>query len=265
MQLSNYQAELFETLKGVENISLQDQVTILGSDTREAQVRLAVYQNNYAHSLTEALKATYPVILRLIGEDLFTALALDYVKQSPPTTASLLEYGEDFINHVVSHPACKELHYLVDVGQIEWCYLQCFHGPDLQSINMHHLLAHDEDDLAQLSFSWHPNCYLLSSDYPSLTIWEANLEEEVEEINLSEAEPSRLLLYRNDELQVVPMQLHPFAYNFCQSLADGQTISMAWQTIQAQLDTPLPEEELYQLLSFLLQLPVFTDITLNRG
>ena len=266
MDLRTYQSTLIEVLQGGPSAELQHQLAVTDPVSQsESATRMAVYQNNYAHSLTEALKATFPVMLRLIGDGLFSTVAIKYVKLNPPVSASLLNYGESFIDFLAKQPACKDLHYLEDVGHIEWLYLQCFHGDNIDCINMNHLLEEDENALPSVSFDWHPNCYLLSSDYPALTIWESNLDDEVTELDLSDVEPTRLLMYRDQALNVVPMQLHPIAYLFCDELQHGKTIASAWDNLQGQLDDPLPEEELYQLLAFLLQLPIFTGLTINRG
>lgn len=192
-------------------------------------------------------------------------MAIDYVKSTPPEKASLLTYGKSFIDFLAEHPQCGSLPYLADIARIEWLYIQCFYGPDDEPINMNHLLEVDEDQLAQVTFTQHPNCYLLNSEYPVLEIWQANLEDEVQAIDLDECEPSQLLMYRDEDLNVVPVHLQPLAYEFIQLLFGQYSIESAWQLLLRRTNNTLEEDELYALLSYFLQLPTFTNLTVNRG
>lgn len=260
--VSNYQQLLLEHILGKSSDEqLLSQIGARSSDTdRERQLRLAVYRNNYRQSLIEALESTYPVILRLIGSELFRAIASEYVDDRPPANASLLYYGDAFPDHLEQHSSCQQLPYLADVARIEWHYIQCFHGPDSDVITMHDLLAIDEDLLAQVQFVMHPSCRLLDSAFPSLDIWQANLETEVPELCLDELNPSNILLYRDDNLQVVPVHLSVEAYLFLLGLFRGLTIESTWQQLQAS-QNPTPDESvLYELLSYFLSLPIFTRL-----
>lgn len=55
--------------------------------------RFAVYRNNVVVSLIDALAATFPVTLELVGEEFFRAMAGVFVRAVPPTSALLAEYG----------------------------------------------------------------------------------------------------------------------------------------------------------------------------
>lgn len=70
-----------------------------GSDP---SVRYAVYRNNVANSLIDALADTFPVVEQLVGTDFFRAMAHCYVRQSPPVSRLLVRYGENFPNFVAS-------------------------------------------------------------------------------------------------------------------------------------------------------------------
>lgn len=263
--LANYQEQFISSLVSQPSADLLAQVAT-HSDTAsdEAALRMAVYQNNYAHSLREALKDSYPVVLRLIGVDFFHALAMEFIQSNPPQQASLQSYGLGFIKFISDHEQCQQLPFLADIAQIEYLYIQCFHGPEQEAINLNHLIAEREDDLPNVVFGAHPNVYLVSSDYPSLDIWYANLEDEVTEINLDECVPSRILIYRNDELQVETVQLNDMAYTFCDKLVAGQSISEAWQNLQTALDSSLDDDDLNGMLTYFLGLGVFTSLSIKQ-
>ena len=260
--LAKYQTDFFTSL--VEYPSEQLLNDIDAATAEEAAIRMAVYQNNYAHGMVQVLKDAYPVILRLVGDAFFSGLALEYAKAQPPQQATMQNYGADFPGYLAEHPACQELPFLSDVATIEYCYIQCFHGPEEASINLNHLLAEDEEQLVNVQFTQHPNSYLLASDYPALDIWYANLDDEVEELDLTTLSPSRVLIYRNAELQVETVQLNDLAFQFCRLLTEGHTIASAWETLQSMTSEPLAEDDLNGMLTYFLGLGVFSGLTIKQ-
>ena len=263
--LANYQEQFFSSLVNEPAEELLSQIACHSDDqASEAALRMAVYQNNYAHSLREALKDSYPVVLRLVGDDFFHALAMEFIQNQPPLKASLQTYGLDFIQFILEHPQCEPLPFLADIAQIEYLYIQCFHAPEHEAINLNHLIAEEENDLPNVQFVAHPNVYLIASDYPALDIWYANLEEEVAEINLDECVASRILVYRNDELQVETVQLNDLAYQFCLNLIAGQTISEAWENLLSSTSQPLEDDDLNGMLTYFLGLGIFTGLSIKQ-
>ena len=61
-----------------------------------AAQRLQIHRNNCRISLTEALKANYPVINRLVGEAFFEAMAAAFISACPPREPRLSAYGAAF-------------------------------------------------------------------------------------------------------------------------------------------------------------------------
>lgn len=262
LTLDKYQAELFDYILGNDNPEIANEIASLTGSQDEIQRRLHVYRNNYFHSMSESLSDSFPVLKRLLGDDLFKALARDYAKQSPPDSASLLQYGYGFLDFIASHPACEGLDFLEDVGHIEWLYIQCFHGPNADHINLYDLLEVDESHLPQVSFTAHPNLHLFHSEYPALDIWQANLEEEVPELNLNSLPATYLMMYR-DSHDVIPMQLKPLAFHFVLALTRGLSIQDAWQQAQKDTEQEADDDEVSDLLAFIMQLPVFQTLQIN--
>jgi hypothetical protein len=74
--------------------------------------RFTVYRNNVFASLAEVLRARYPAVERLTGEDFFAAAAHVFVSEHT-VIARLLEYGEGFAafsppsNRPANCPTCR--------------------------------------------------------------------------------------------------------------------------------------------------------------
>src|SRR5262249_45618575 len=63
------------------------------ADGLEAPARLAVYRHHVFTSLTAALEATYPLVVRLVDARFFRFAANRYIRMHPPTSPCLFEYG----------------------------------------------------------------------------------------------------------------------------------------------------------------------------
>jgi len=257
---AEYQHKFIAQLLEQDDPSFLAQLHSHGSDHKlESAQRMSVYRNNVIHSLSQAISDSYPVVLRLIGADLFNALAIEYVRKSLPSEASLLNYAADFADFLADHPSCQTLPFLADVARIEYLYIQCFHGSDATAITMSDLFNLEQDKLPQVIFKKHPNVFLFNTDQPALEIWTENLKDEVERIDLSIANQTYLLLYR-EQYQVVPMQLTASCFYFCQALMLGLCIEDAWNQAVKNSPEELADDEIYDLLGFLLQRPLFTQL-----
>jgi hypothetical protein len=69
---------------------------IRSSDGADPERRFAVYRNNVVVGLVRALEARFPVVLRLVGEEFFRAMAQVYVTHDPPRSPILFRYGSTF-------------------------------------------------------------------------------------------------------------------------------------------------------------------------
>ena len=67
------------------------------------------------------------------------------------------------------------------------------------------------------------------------------------------------MMYR-EEQQVVPMQLTPLAYYFLAALTEGKTIAAAWIEAQKMANQTADDDEVSDLLAFLIQKPVFSAL-----
>ncbi|MBU1803547.1 MAG: DNA-binding domain-containing protein, partial [Gammaproteobacteria bacterium] len=59
------------------------------------QPGFAVYRNTLAKGCVDALRANFPAVERLVGEEWFAAAATLYARAMPPRSGPLLEYGEN--------------------------------------------------------------------------------------------------------------------------------------------------------------------------
>lgn len=104
---------------------------------------LAAYQNNYRTQLVNVLRASYPQLRALLGEEAFLDLAIHYIQHRPPSSWTLDAYGADLGDNLHTlyprHPELQELAW------IEWTLSDVFVAPDSAALDADGLAAIDWD------------------------------------------------------------------------------------------------------------------------
>lgn len=144
---------------------------LMALEASEVERRFAVYRNNVAVSLTEALAARFPVIRRLVGEAFFTPFARLYAETDRPRSPVLAEWGEGFAAFLAGFPALSAYPYLADVARIEFARGRAFHAADAAPVDPAVLAAVDP---GRVTLTLHPSLRLLSLAYPAVSIWARN-------------------------------------------------------------------------------------------
>ena len=151
--------------------------------------RYNVYRNNVTVSLIAALVAVFPAVQRLTGVEFFRAMARSYIRESPPHSPLLFEYGRDFPSFIERYEYAQDMPWLPDTARIERAWLDAYHAADADPLPPGHLASVPPDRLADVTFTVHPATRLVGSRYAALTIFAANRSAEpVVEINAAEGE-----------------------------------------------------------------------------
>ena len=192
--------------------------------------RLQVYRNNVFANLTDALRAVYPVIHRLGGEDFFRLTAREYIHDHPSTSGNLHEFGDRFAEFMQSFPGAAGLLYLPDVARLEWAYHLVFHAAEEGPLDPACLAAIPRERWCNLKFKLNPASCLLVSEYPILRIWQVNQTSHAGDrcVDLHEGGVRVLVIRRQLEVELRPLALGE--YTLLQALANGQDLSRALAT-----------------------------------
>lgn len=194
-----------------------------GSDVGE---RFAVYRNNVAVGLVEALRASFPVVDRLVGRDFFTAMARLHALQSPPRSPVLLEYGAEFAEFVAGFEPAAVLPYLADVARLEWLWLETYHAADATALPAEGLHSVPLAQLPFLRLDLHPSVRLACLEHPVLAVWQAHQPEgKPEPVELGDG-PENLLFVRADT-EVTVAAIPAAAMRFLEAVRAGGTIVAA--------------------------------------
>jgi Putative DNA-binding domain len=225
-------------------------------DGLTAHGRLAIYRHHVFATLTDALKATFPVVCRLVDERFFGYAADRYIRWQPPTGACLFEYGESFPDFLATFSPCAELPYLPDVARLEWAMHMAEHAVDVRGLDIDVLSRLDPTDAACLRFGFDPSLTLLQSAWPIDDIWRANQDAAVPRVSLHGG--GRRLEVRRRGEDVVCRRLEPAPWIFRSALVRGRTLEEA-ATVALALD---PDFDLAGAVRVLLTEGLLTDVAL---
>ena len=137
----------------------------------EVERRFAVYRNNVAVSLTEALAQRFPVIQRLVGEAFFAAMARHYAEAHRPKSPILLEWGDSFPAFLAGFPPLSDYPYMADVARIEYARGVAFHAADARPAGTESFVGVNP---SQVRLRLHPSVQVLRSEHPAVSIWQRN-------------------------------------------------------------------------------------------
>lgn len=196
--------------------------------------RLAVYRNNVLHNYHEALRAVYPVVERLVGEEFFAQAARRYALSSPSLSGDIQDYGRSFPEFLAALPGAAELSYLPDTARLEWLAHETFHAAEHPPLDPSALAAVPAERYPELRFTLHPSCRLIASPWPVQRIWEVNQPgypgDESVDLGVGGV---RLLVWRPGfQVEMVPLPAGQYA--LLAALAAGQTLSAACDAALAQ-------------------------------
>lgn len=144
---------------------------LLAADPEE---RFAVYRNNVVSGLGRALAAGFPAVEAIVGAEFFAAMAAIFVRQSPPASPVLLDYGAALPDFLRDFAPAAELPYLADVARLELAHTRAFHAADAQSLSPDTLGRLAADRIGSLCVTLHPSLQILRAAYPAATIWAMN-------------------------------------------------------------------------------------------
>lgn len=93
---------------------------------------LAAYQNNYRTQLVNVLRASYPQLRTLLGDDAFLELAIHHIEHRPPSSWTLDAYGADLAASLLAlYPRNPDLQ---ELAWIEWTLSEVFVAADATAL-----------------------------------------------------------------------------------------------------------------------------------
>lgn len=163
------------------------------SDHFSAEQRLQIYRNNFIISLVDVLKAAYPLVDALVGDECFTQLARQHALVSPPNSGDVTSYGLGFSQTFYQFPAVIEAApYLPDTAEFEWCcdaanpLLGKAYPEKIQPLAA--LAQVSEEQHPKLSFILNNQIVLFHSEFALYTLRQTIKSEQLDALNINQPE-----------------------------------------------------------------------------
>jgi len=200
---------------------------------------MGIYQGSSIANIIQALKLTYPVIEKLVGENFFRASCKKFISAHWPKSANMDDYGEEFADFLAGFEPAKQLTYLNDVAQLEWLFHLSSLASDSSPTDWARLSTGEADDALQVKLLLAPSVKLISSVFPIDTIWQMNQPNSAankdisKEIDLTQNvdKQTSLIVFRNGlKTEIMAVTVGEFAllssFNQQQSLANAIEMSI---------------------------------------
>jgi hypothetical protein len=206
------------------------------------RIRIEVYENNVREGSRKALANAYPVIERLVGNECFRGLAMQYPRIHPSRSGDLQHFGADFPKFLDDLYSATGYCYLPDVARLEWAIESALVTRQPATLSIDELARYDPAEHDQLELEIAAEISLIQSPYPVLEIWKSNRAGDLREIDLGRGSCRIAICRNNDEIE-----LHALSENAWQLALQFRRGSSLIESIEA-IDY-LPEFDLGQSLN----------------
>lgn len=230
---------------------------VTGPHGKGADKRYNVYRNNVTVSLIDALAATFPAVQRITGTEFFRAMARFHIRETPPSSPLLFEYGRDFADFIDRYEYAQSMPWLGDVARLERAWLDAYHSADCEVLAAEKLAGVPPERLAELCFKAHPATRVLRSSYPAVTVFAANRNPGP--VTRVDNVPEDALITRPSS-DVIVRLLRPGGRAFLQCLVEGLTLGAA---VAAAFDSN-PSFDLPAMISEMIAAGAFSDCEMEN-
>lgn len=193
---------------------------------------LGIYRNNTDWQFRHALACSFPVLCRRVGDDFFRQLAFHYRKHFPSRSGDLHWVGLEFPRFLAEHLAGGDYAWLADLAALEWAREEASVAEELPALDVTSLAGFAPGELEGLTFRLQPSLKLGGSDYPVLSVWQANQMENAPPVDQSLGSERYLIHSRGESVMVAALTRAWFS--FLQALQNGQPLGNAMEA--ASLD-----------------------------
>ena len=191
----------------VDNDDTQGAIALIDATQDIASARVAIYRNNILSNARNALAASFPIVVKIVGAEFFGTLARAYCASHPSSSGDLNEFGEQFAEFIDSFAHTQALPYLADVARVEWLTHRARYAADHPPIDMQAVASITCEHYERLIMDLHPSVAILASRYPVYRIWEVHQRDYVGEVavDLSSGAESVVVYRRQFQTDVAPL------------------------------------------------------------
>jgi hypothetical protein len=171
MTLAETQALFHEVLTGAEPVAAgRIDACFAGTPGHPAVERVAIYADMYLWRLVEALRETFPNLVRFLGDETFAGLAEDYLRRHPSEHHDVGQVGRRLAAFLRQHPD-PERPDLADLAELEWARHEVFFAPPSEPLGNDAFAGLDAEAFARTGVRLSPALRVLTLDHAAAPLW----------------------------------------------------------------------------------------------
>jgi len=212
---------------------------LLGTPELPAAGRAAIYAGMWRWRQVDALRADFPALAALLGDDAFLALCDGYLAAHPSADPDIGRLGRRLPGWLRAHPEAAPRPDLADLAALEWARLEAFFAaPGAGApapLDRAALAAVAPERFAALRLGLVPSAALLDLGQAVARLFEAALDPGVDLAPGPAAGPERLLVWRQG-FDVVHTVLAADEAAALDAVAAGAPLGEALSAFAARVD-----------------------------
>ena len=209
---------------------------LVGTPGLPAAGRAAIYAEMWRWRQVDALRADFPALVALVGDDAFLALCDGYLAAHPSDDPDIGRLGRHLPAFLHRHPEAAARPDLADLAALEWARLEAFFAaPGARApapLDRAALAAVAPEAFAALRLRLVPSAARLDLAHPVAGLFEAALDPAVDRAPAPSAGAERLLVWRQG-FEVVHTALAVDEAAALDALAGGATLGEALSAFAA--------------------------------
>jgi hypothetical protein len=192
------------------------------------QPGFAVYRNTVVKACADSLRASYPAVAALVGEEWFGAAAAVFVRAHPPRVPILVEYGAELADFLRGFPPAAELPYLADVARLDRFWTEAHLAADEPPLRAGTLAGLAPEALAATRLRPHASARWAWFDAaPVATLWRRNRRAAAEDGCAGIEWRGEGLLLLRPHAEVIDVALDAAGEAFLDACRDGAALGEA--------------------------------------
>jgi hypothetical protein len=160
--------------------------------------RVKIYGNAYRVRLSDALQDTYPVLFKVLGDEVWDSLGRAFIDAHPSVHRSIRWYGRELGDFLAQRPPYAQQPILAEIARFEWTLSEVFDAADALPMVREALQTVDADSWDRLEFRFHPSLRLLEFRWNTVAVWQALSRDEDPPQPEASAAPIPWLLWRRE-------------------------------------------------------------------
>lgn len=195
--------------------------------------RVNVYRDLVFNNVSQLLGSTFPVLIRIIGQERWRTLIRGFLRDYRAQTPKFGEIAEEFVGYLASEPAVLSQGdwpaFLVELAHYEWVEMV------LQQSDAEPLPASDPAQLLERPLQ------VSALAWPLAYTWPVQILSPDHQPSTPPAQPTLLLVRRAVDFSVKFSELSPLAWRLLQRIEEFPLLSGREQLQGLALEAGLPE------------------------